>query len=86
MEVIFQDCGKQTKCHGFQTKMGHCIEPKSVSIMSNFRLQCMFTCSNCGMTCTKIRRRQYDYNANTESSFSDYFYMQYANTESLYHV
>jgi len=88
METIFNNIGKQLKCSEI-TNLGHNVQPSSVSLMSNSRLQLVNKCSNCGVLCTKIRRRQADFLKNNEKSFSEYFYVEYdandfTNNKSFY--
>jgi len=76
METVFNNVGKKLKC-SVNTDLGHNVQPNSVSLMPNSKLQLVSKCSNCGILCTKIRRRQADFLKNNEKSFSEYFYVEY---------
>jgi len=82
MEIFFNNVGKPLKCSG-NTNLGHNVQPNSVSLMSNSRLQLMNKCSECGVVCTKICRRQNNFLKNIEKSFSQYFYVEYDEKDSM---
>jgi len=83
METVFNNVGKPLVCSGI-FKQGHNVQPNSVSLMCNLRLQLVSKCQKCGVLCTKIRRRQNDFLKNNEKSFSDYFYVAYDAKEVAY--
>jgi len=83
METIFTNVGKPLKCSE-NTNIGHNVQPNSVSLMLNSKLQLINKCSKCGVLCTKIRRRQNDFLKNNEKSFSEYFYIEYDANDCMY--
>jgi len=83
MERIFDSFGEPFKCSENKNP-GHNVQPNSVSLMFNCRLQLVSKCSSCGVLCTKIRRRQNEFINNNEKSFSEYFYVEYDATDPVY--
>ena len=77
MDSIYRDDGKPMQC--FQTVYPgvHSIEPQSISLLMNGRLQQLHRCEFCHVSCIRIRRRTLEYAENTETKFSEYFFVEH---------
>jgi len=81
MENIFGEDGRPVKCSQDLVKDGHVIRNVSLSLLANGLLQMIHRCEICGKICVKIRRRCHEYADNTESLFSEYFYIEHLAVE-----
>jgi len=79
METVFNNLGKQLVCSG-NTKLGHNVQPNSVSLISNSKLQLLNKCQKCARRSAGDRVNF----SETMKSFSEFFDMEYDANNIVY--
>jgi hypothetical protein len=84
MDFIYQDNGKPLQCVQTVHRGVHSIEPQSLSLLVNGRLQQIHRCQFCNVSCIRIRRRSIEYSENTGKMFSEYFFVEHTTEHMNY--
>jgi hypothetical protein len=63
----------------------HCMSSSRVMLTFGHRLETVYQCEDCGLSCIKLSRRTKEYSANTAEKFCNFICLQYDAQGTKYH-
>jgi len=63
----------------------HSMSSSRVTLTFGHRLETVYRCEDCGLSCIKLSRRTTEYSANTTESFANFICLRYDREDTKYH-
>ena len=79
---VYDNYKKSVPCVG-SIKV-HCMSSSCVKLTFGCRLQSVYTCEDCGVSCIKLARRSKDHTKNAWPAFGKFICLQYEENSQAY--